>query len=42
MERRKFIRNSMVVAGGVLLGSAAVYRFLNEKQPEEYPLPPTL
>lgn len=34
MERRKFIRNSMVAAGGVLLGSAAAYRFLNEKQPD--------
>lgn len=35
MERRKFIRNSLMATGGVLLGAAAIYRFLNEEQPEE-------
>lgn len=41
MERRKFIQSSLVAAGGVLLGGAA-YRFLNEEQPKDYPLPSTI
>lgn len=42
MERRKFIRSSLVAAGGVLVGGAAAYRFLNEERPKEYPMPPTI
>lgn len=42
MERRKFIRNSLMTAGGVLLGSAVAYRFLHEEQTKEYPIPPTI
>ena len=42
MERRTFIRNSLVATGGVLLGGAAAYRILNEEQPKEYLLSPTI
>ncbi|WP_289773886.1 hypothetical protein [uncultured Bacteroides sp.] len=35
MERRIFLRNSLLTAGGVLLGGSAIFRFLKESKPEE-------
>lgn len=35
MERRTFLRNSLLTAGGVLLGGSAIFRFLKESKPEE-------
>lgn len=42
MERRKFLRNTLITAGGLLLGSAVIRRFLNEKDPKDSPLPPAI
>ena len=35
MERRTFLRNSLLTAGGVLLGRSAIFRFLKDRKPEE-------
>ena len=35
MERRTFLRNSLLTAGGVLFGGSAIFRFLKESKPEE-------
>ena len=40
MERRKFLRNTLVTTGSILLGGAAIHRFLNDKEPTDSPLPP--
>lgn len=42
MERRTFLRNSLLTAGGVLLGGSAVFRFLKENKPEEAPMSATV
>lgn len=37
MERRRFIKNGLIAAGGVLLGSAGIYRLLNtENEKDDY------
>lgn len=42
MERRTFLRNSLLTAGGVLLGGSAVFRFLKYSKPEEDTRPVTI
>ena len=42
MERRRFLRNSFWTLGGLLVGGAGVFRFLNNKEPKGYPFPPTI
>lgn len=42
MERRTFLRNSILAAGGILIGGSAIFRFLNKKKPEEANLPATI
>lgn len=42
MERRTFSENSLLTAGGVLLGGSAIFRFLKENKPEEAPMPATV
>lgn len=37
MERRTFLRNSLLTAGGVLLGGATIFRFLKDSKMEEPP-----
>lgn len=39
MERRKFLRNSLIAAGGVLLGGSAIYRFLKDEPTEKESVP---
>ena len=33
MDRKSFLKNSLVATGSLLLGGAAIYRFLNDKEP---------
>ena len=42
MDRKSFLKNSLVATGSLLLGGAAIYRFLNAKEPAENPLPRTI
>lgn len=42
MERRKFIKNTLITTGSILLGSAAIHRCLNDKEPADNPLPPAV
>lgn len=42
MERRTFLRNSLLTAGGVLLGGTAVFRFLKYSKPEGDTRPVTI
>lgn len=42
MERRTFLRNSLLTAGGILLGGSAVFRFLKDGKMEEPPRPTTI
>ena len=42
MDRKSFLKNSLVATGSLLLGGAAIYRFLNDKEPAENPLPRTI
>lgn len=39
MERRKFIRNTLITTGSLSLGGAAIHRFLNDKESADSPLP---
>lgn len=41
MERRTFLRNSLLTAGGVLLGGSAISRFMKDSKQEEEPPRPT-
>lgn len=42
MERRTFSKNSLLTAGGVLLGGTAVFRLLKGSEPVEDPRPATI
>ena len=42
MERRTFLKNSLLTAGGVLLGGAAICHFLKDGKMEEPPPPTTI
>ena len=42
MDRKSFLKNSLVATGSLLLGGAAIYRSLNDKEPAENPLPLTI
>ena len=39
MERRNFLKGTLITMGSLLLGAKAIHRFLNDKEPEESPLP---
>lgn len=42
MERRNFLKNTLITTGGVLLGGAVIRRFLNNKEPIESQFPPLI
>lgn len=42
MERRKFIKNSLLATGGLMLGGTAVFKYIKEQEPIEDPLPPAI
>lgn len=42
MERRNFLRNTLLATGSLLAGAAAVGRFLRGKEPSDSPLPPAI
>ncbi len=42
MERRNFLKNTLITTGGVLLGGATIHRFLNNKESAEDPFPPLI
>lgn len=42
MERRKFLRNTLITAGSILLGGAVIHRFFTDKEPADHPLPPAI
>lgn len=42
MERRTFLKNSLLTAGGVLLGGSAIFHFLKDGKMEEPPRPTTI
>lgn len=42
MERRNFIKGALITTGSLLLGGAAIHRFLNHKELVESPLPPAI
>lgn len=39
MERRMFLKNSLLAAGGLLLGGTTIVRLLKEEEPAEHPFP---
>lgn len=39
MERRTFLRNGFIAAGGVLLGGVGIFRYLKDKQDNEENMP---
>lgn len=42
MERKKFIKNSLLAMGGLMLGGAAIFRYHKEQEAEEDLLPPAI
>lgn len=42
MERRNFLKNTLITTGGVLLGGATIHRFLSDKESAEDPFPPLI
>lgn len=40
MERRNFIRNTLIATGSLFIGGAVIRRLLNDDEPAESPLPP--
>lgn len=42
MERRNFIKGTLLTTGSVLLGGAAIHRFMNDKEAADSPLPPVI
>lgn len=42
MERRNFIKNTLITTGSLLIGGAAIHRLLDNSEPAESPLPPTI
>lgn len=42
MERRKFLRNTLITAGSILLGGAVIHRLQNDKETADSPLPPAI
>lgn len=42
MDRKSFLKKSLVATGSLLLGGAAIYRFLNDKESVENPIPRTI
>lgn len=35
MERRNFLKSTLIATGGLLLGATAIHRLLNDKEPAE-------
>lgn len=42
MERRKFLKNSLLTTGGILIGGSAIFRLLKGKEPKEDFRPSTI
>lgn len=42
MQRRSFFKSALITTGSLLVGGAAVYRFLTNNEPADAPLPPTI
>ena len=42
MDRKGFLKNTMIATGSLLLGGAGIYRLLNDKGPADNPLPRTI
>lgn len=42
MERRNFMKGTLIAAGSLLFGTAAVHRFMYDKEPADSPLPPAI
>lgn len=42
MERRQFLKNSLLATGGLMAGGGAAFRYFKEQEPIENPLPPAI
>lgn len=42
MERRNFLKGTLIATGSLLLGASAVHRFLYDKESADSPLPPAI
>lgn len=42
MERRNFIKNTLIAVGGLFIGGAVIHRLLDNGEPAESPLSPTI
>lgn len=42
MQRRSFFKSALITTGSLLVGGAAVYRYLTNNQPADTPLPPAI
>lgn len=42
MERRNFLKGTLIATGGLSFGAAAIHRYLKDKEPVENPLPPAI
>lgn len=42
MERRSFLKNTLIVTGSLLLGGSAIYRFRKDKESVGSPFPPAI
>lgn len=39
MERRSFLKGTLIATGSILFGGAVIHRFLNDQEPADNPLP---
>ena len=42
MDRKGFLKSTMIATGSLLLGGAGICRFLNDKEPADGPFPRTI
>lgn len=42
MERRNFLKGTLIATGGLSFGAAAIHRYLKDIEPVENPLPPAI
>ena len=40
MDRKHFLKSALLTTGGLLMGGAAIYRYLNSKETTDDPLMP--